>query len=149
MKGQPQQDPEPSAGLEEFPGIPLEYVEVLRSRGIVHAVSLLEATPTAEHLDRLAADTGIPAGRLEEIRGLCELTRVPAVGPALSRVLYYCGIRSVRALAAESPGSLGEKLAGAGKAYPGVTNSLGNEQLLRCLQQAGAMLEDNRGAEQA
>ena len=64
MKGDTSHDPEPVAGLNEFPGIPLEYVQVLRSRGIVQADRLLEATRTAEHLGRLAADTGIPAGRL-------------------------------------------------------------------------------------
>lgn len=149
MKGDTSHDPEPVAGLNEFPGIPLEYVQVLRSRGIVQAARLLEATRTAEHLGRLAADTGIPAGRLEEIRGLCELTRVPTVGPVLSRVLYYSGIRSVRALAAESQESLRKKLAGVGKTYPEAAASLGDEELLRCLQQAGAIIDGNRGGEQA
>jgi hypothetical protein len=39
MKGDTSHDPEPVAGLNEFPGIPLEYVQVLRSRGIVQAVA--------------------------------------------------------------------------------------------------------------
>jgi hypothetical protein len=96
--------------LRDFPGIPLEYAEVLKSRGILHSGELLQALRHRDALGPLARATGIPSRRLEELRALCDLARVQGTTPAVVRELYRAGIRSAGELAREDPVSLGQKL---------------------------------------
>jgi len=80
--------------LSGFPGIPFEYVEILKARGIKHTGDLFKQVQTERQQDEISASTGIPSYRLNELFTLCELTRVSGVNSIFARVLYESGIRS-------------------------------------------------------
>lgn len=93
--------------LADFPGIPFEYVELLKSRGIRNTRDFFEQVQTGQQQKDLSLYTGIPAYRLEELYALCDLSRVTGVGGIFARVLYEAGIRSAREYAeADVPGLL-------------------------------------------
>ncbi len=85
--------------LSNFPGIPFEYTELLKSRGIKHTKDLFEGVQTKQQQDQMAAETGIPAYRLKELFSLCDLSRITGVGGVFSRIIYEAGIRSVEEFA--------------------------------------------------
>jgi hypothetical protein len=80
--------------LSNFPGIPYEYVEILKSRGIKNTKDLFEQVQTDQQQARLAESTGIPVYRLKELFTLCDLSRITGVGGIFARVVYEAGIRS-------------------------------------------------------
>ena len=80
--------------LPNFPGIPYEYVEILKSRGIKNTKDLFEQVQTDQQQARLAESTGIPVYRLKELFTLCDLSRITGVGGIFARVVYEAGIRS-------------------------------------------------------
>jgi len=80
--------------LSDFPGIPFEYAELLRSRGLNNTRKLFEQAQTQEQQMLLSRDTGIPVYRIRELYCLCDLSRITGVGALFSRVLYEAGIRS-------------------------------------------------------
>jgi len=81
--------------LSSFPGIPFEYVELLKSRGITSTKDFFEQVQTAQPQEQLARDTGIPLYRIEELFTLCDLSRITGVGGVFARVVYEAGIRSI------------------------------------------------------
>lgn len=85
--------------LSNFPGIPFEYTELLKSRGIKHTKDLYEQVQTKQQQARMAADTGIPSYRMEELFSLCDLSRISGVGGVFARIIYEAGISSVEAFA--------------------------------------------------
>ncbi len=85
--------------LSSFPGIPFEYTEILKSRGIKHTKDLFEGLQTKQQQDQMAAETGIPAYRLKELFSLCDLSRITGVGGVFSRIIYEAGIRSAEEFA--------------------------------------------------
>jgi len=85
--------------LSNFPGIPFEYVELLKSRGIKHSKDLFEQVQTNQQQKRMAADTGIPSYRIEELFTLCDLSRITGAGGLFARIIYEGGIRSVKEFA--------------------------------------------------
>ena len=80
--------------LSNFPGIPFEYVEILKSRGIKNTRDLFERVQTEPQQAGLSVNTGIPAYRLKELFSLCDLSRITGVGGIFARVLYEAGIPS-------------------------------------------------------
>jgi hypothetical protein len=80
--------------LSNFPGIPYEYAEILKSRGIKNTKDLFEQVQADQQQAQLAVSTGIPVYRLEELFILCELSRITGVGGIFARVVYEAGIRS-------------------------------------------------------
>lgn len=80
--------------LSDFPGIPFEYIELLKSRGLKNTRKLYEQVQTEELQADLSANTGIPAYRLKELFSLCNLSRITGVGGIFARVLYEADIRS-------------------------------------------------------
>lgn len=80
--------------LSAFPGIPFEYVEILKARGIKHTGDLFERVQTERQQDDLSVSTGIPSYRLNELFTLCDLSRATGVGGIFARVLFEAGIRS-------------------------------------------------------
>lgn len=93
--------------LLEFPGIPFEYVELLKSRGIRNTKDFFEQVQSNAQQEELSSNTGIPVYRLEELYALCDLSRVTGVGGIFARVLYEAGIRSAREFSeADVPGLL-------------------------------------------
>lgn len=80
--------------LSAFPGIPFEYTEVMKSRGLVNTRDFFERVQTEDQKAKVSKDTGIPQARLEELFALCDLSRITGVGGLFARVVYEAGIRS-------------------------------------------------------
>lgn len=80
--------------LSAFPGVPFEFTEVLKTRGIANTRDFFEQVQTEEQQRSVSGDTGIPVARLKELYALCDLGRITGVGAVLARVVYETGIRS-------------------------------------------------------
>jgi hypothetical protein len=86
--------------LSDFPGIPLEYTEVLKTRGIRNTRDFFVSVQNIAQRTLMAKQTGIPESRLREIFALCDLSRITGVGGFYARIIYEAGIRSVYDFAA-------------------------------------------------
>ena len=86
--------------LSDFPGIPLEYTEVLKTRGIRNTRDFFESVQNTAQRTLVAKQTGIPESRLREIFALCDLSRITGVGGFYARIIYEAGLRSVYDFAA-------------------------------------------------
>ena len=80
--------------LSEFPGIPFEYTELLKSKGIASTRKFFELARTPSQRKVMSGSTGIPEARLEELFALCDLSRITGVGGSMARIIYQAGIRS-------------------------------------------------------
>lgn len=80
--------------LSAFPGVPFEFTEVLKTRGMVNTRDFFEQVQSEEQQRRCSRDTGIPVTRLKELHALCDLSRITGVGAVFARILYETGIRS-------------------------------------------------------
>ena len=65
-------NPKKPSPISDLPGIPFEYGEVLKSRGIRNTTDFLEKVKTVEQRTAMARLTGIPEARLLEIHRLCD-----------------------------------------------------------------------------
>jgi hypothetical protein len=92
--------------LSSFPGIPFEYAELLKSRGIRSTKDFFEQVQSEQQQAVLAVSTGIPAYRLKELYSLCDLSRITGVGGIFARVLYTAGIRCTELFASSDTASL-------------------------------------------
>ena len=54
--------------LSDFPGIPFEYTEVLKSRGLKNTRDFFEKVQTGEQKAKVSKETGIPLERLWELQ---------------------------------------------------------------------------------
>lgn len=89
--------------LSDFPGIPHEYAESLRSAGLTSTRDLFEAVQAPGGQRKLAGRTGIPAGRIRELACLCDLSRITGMGPLFARITYMAGVRTLGEFAAAEP----------------------------------------------
>jgi len=80
--------------LSDFPGIPFEYLELLKSKGILNTKELYDLVHLEQQQQDLSSSTGIPVYRLKELFCLCDLSRITGVDGIFARVLYEAGIRS-------------------------------------------------------
>ena len=85
--------------LSDFPGVPFEYTEALRSLGFRNTRDFFELAQTGPLRSELASISGIPEARLLELFALCDLSRITGVGGTMARFCYEAGIRSVREFA--------------------------------------------------
>jgi predicted flap endonuclease-1-like 5' DNA nuclease len=85
--------------LADFPGIPFEYIESLRAKGIKNTKQFFELFQDEGERKELARSTGIPEERLKEILALSDLARITGVGGVFARVVYASGIGSTRQFA--------------------------------------------------
>lgn len=92
--------------LSDFPGIPFEYTELLKSRGIKNTKDLFEQVQSDPQQAEMASKTGIPQYRLKELVSLCDLSRITGVGGIFARVIYEAGIRSTREFASTDSSGL-------------------------------------------
>jgi len=127
--------------LGNFPGIPVEYVEVLRTKRILDTAGFLKATPTAHDSVKLASSTGIPAGRIREIRALCDLARIRGVGAETARVLYHAGIRSTDQLAESDAALLYRELNALPGAYKDVIRPMQEKDLRESIECARFIIQ--------
>jgi hypothetical protein len=119
----------PPLPLHRFPGIPFEYAEILKSKGINHSGNFMDMAETAQQCILLARTTGIPENRISELRSLCDLARIRGIDPRLARVIYQVNIRSVGKMAKEDPASLYQKISKCSEAYAEVITSLQVEEM--------------------
>jgi hypothetical protein len=82
--------------LSDFPGIPFEYTELLKSRGIRNTRDFFEKVQSRKQQKDLSLSSGIPEYRLKELYTLCDLSRITGVGGIFARVVYEAGIQSTR-----------------------------------------------------
>lgn len=94
--------------LSDFPGVPFEYTESLRSKGFRNTRDFFELAQTGPMRSDLASVTGIPEARLLESFSLCDLSRITGVGGTMARYCYEAGIRSVREFADAQPPQFSE-----------------------------------------
>lgn len=87
--------------LSGFPGIPFEYTESLRSKGIRNTREFFHLAQSLPERKEWASKTGIPEARLLELFALCDLSRITGAGGKASRLFYEAGIRSVSEFAGE------------------------------------------------
>jgi hypothetical protein len=85
--------------LSDFPGIPFEYTESLKSKGIKTTRDFFQGAQTGPMRVELASKTGIPEARLLELFVLCDLSRITGIGGTAARLFYEAGIRSVHEFA--------------------------------------------------
>ena len=85
--------------LADFPGIPYEYVEVLKANKIRNTREFFQGVQTTRQQQEVAGKTGIPKERLKEIFALSDLSRITGVGGVFARIVYEAGIRSVEEFA--------------------------------------------------
>jgi hypothetical protein len=119
----------PTHSLHLFPGVPFEFVEILKTRGIEHTGHFLELTETGQQCSLLARHTGIPENRIVELRSLCDLSRIRGIEPPLARVMLVAKVSSVKQMASERPASLYQRIAGSPGPYPEVTSALQKREI--------------------
>ena len=115
--------------LSSFPGIPYEYVELLKSRGIKNTKSFYEQVQSDQQQAQLAESTGIPVYRLEELFILCDLSRITGVGGIFARVIYEAGINSTAAFAGTDASTLLERCRKVIEKHGYVVGNLGEEDM--------------------
>lgn len=120
--------------LSDFPGIPYEYTELLKSKGIRNTRRFFELAQTDEQRKKMAGNTGIPEERLRELYALCDLSRITGVGAAMARMVYESGIRSTR------------EFSGTKERF---SAELGEEDIRYCLAYAKVIAEMDRNQEPA
>jgi hypothetical protein len=116
--------------LSGFPGIPFEYTELFKSRGIRNSKELFEQLPTDQEQGEFSLESGIPAYRIKELFTLCELSRITGVGGLFARVLYETGIRTPGDYAKADPSILLENCRTIIKKHEYAAGNLGMKDIL-------------------
>lgn len=129
--------------LSEFPGIPLEYTEVLLSRKIRNTRDFFESVQTSLQQIEVSKATGIPEARLREIFSLCDLSRITGVGGFYARIVYHAGIRSVKEFADTDAATHNELYLEILDKYNYPVKALGEDDLLYCINYAILLSEFN------
>jgi hypothetical protein len=132
--------------LSGIPGIPFEFGEALRSRGIRSTKDFFESVQTDEQQIRVSKVTGIPESRLKEIYCLCDLSRITGVGGLYSRILYESGIRSVRDFVQIDIGAHRTRSLAVIEKYGYPVKPLSENDIRYCLDVACVILEMNQKA---
>lgn len=115
--------------LSNFPGIPFEYVELLKSGGIINTRDFFEQLQTEEQQKDLSAGSGIPEYRLKELYSLCDLSRITGVGGIFARILYEAGTRSVEEYVNTDPSTQLKKCLDVIEKYGYAAGNLGEDDI--------------------
>jgi nucleotidyltransferase/DNA polymerase involved in DNA repair len=127
--------------ITEFPGIPYEYTELLKTKGIKNTGELFEKLNSEALLAEMAVQTGIPVYRLKELYSLCDLSRITGVGAVFARVIYEAGIRSLSGFAYAEPSWQVEKYRAVITKYRYRTGSPGLDDIRYCIDYARIIAE--------
>ena len=131
--------------LSNFPGIPYEYVELLKSKGIKNTKNLFEEVQSEHQQAQLAASTGIPEYRLKELFSLCDLSRITGVEGLFARVIYEAGIRSTLEFARTEATSQVEKYLAVIEKYGYPAGDIGVEDIRYSINYASVVVAyDNK-----
>ena len=85
-----------SVRLDKFSGIPKDTLEKLDAIGISNTRQMFNQARKREERAQLSIKTGIPIESLNELIGLCDLSRAYGVGPVFARMIYDIGITSIQ-----------------------------------------------------
>ena len=129
--------------LSDLPGIPFEFTEVLKSRGIRNTRDFFESVQTAQQRKEVSAMTGIPESRIIEIFSLCDLTRITGVGWLYSKIIYDSGIRSTREFAETDALAHIHAYRETIEKYGYQAEILGEDDMQYCIDYAHVILETN------
>ncbi len=97
--------------IEDIEGIGLAYAEKLGAAGIEDTERLLELCCDAAGRKRVAAASGIDAGRLLKWANMADLCRVEGIGPEFAELLEAAGVDTVKELRTRNPDNLAERMA--------------------------------------
>ena len=131
--------------LVDFPGIPFEYVELMKARGIKNTRDLFEQVQTDEQQKEFSTKSGIPDYRLNEMFSLCDLSRITGVGGIFARILYEAGIRSVEEYVRTEPSKQLKNCQAVIEKYGYAAGKLGEEDIRYGINYAKVVLAcDNK-----
>lgn len=129
--------------LSDFPGIPLEYTEVLKTKGIRNTRELFESAQSPEQRKMISGQCGIPEERLRELFSLCDLSRITGVGAFYARIIYHAGIKSLLDFAKTDPATHNELYMAILNRFGYPVKALGEEDIQYCINYATLLLELN------
>ena len=101
---------EPIVPVDMIDGVGPSYADELTKAGIVSTIALVERCDSPEAIERLAEQTGIGAGLIENWVKDADLTRVSGVGAETMATLNQFGVGTVKSLAAQSASDLRSKM---------------------------------------
>jgi len=127
--------------LSDFPGIPYEYVEVLKSKGIRHTREFFESAQTREQQQGLSHHTGIPMVRLQELFALSDLSRITGIGGVFARIVYEAGVKSVEQFALTRAVDQYEKYMAIIRMHKYPAGHFDEEDIQYCIDYAKVILE--------
>jgi hypothetical protein len=127
--------------ISDLPGIPYEYSEVLKTKGIRNTRDYFESVQTASQRENVSGLTGIPESRLMEIACLCDLTRITGVGALYARFIYDSGIRSAKEFAKTEPAFHFLKYKERLKKYKYPIAPVSEEDIQYCIDYANVIVE--------
>ncbi len=127
--------------ISEFPGVPFEYVEILKSKGLRHTREYFELVQTEDQRNHFAEVTGIPKERLNEIFALCNLSRITGIGELFARIVYESGMRSVEAFAKTRASIHIDKYKATIHKYGYTSGNLSEEDIQYCIEHAKMVME--------
>jgi len=133
--------------LTNFPGIPYEYTEVLKSKGLVNTKAFFEQVQCEEQKREVTRQTGIPLARIRELHALCDLSRITGVGGVFARVVYESGIRSVREFALAQASEHHRLYRVVTDTYGYKAGSISEEDIRYCIEYAKVVAESDNEAE--
>ena len=133
--------------LVNFPGIPFEYIELLKSRGLKSTRDIYEKLQTGQEQSEFSGTSGIPQYRLKEIYTLCELSRITGVGGVFARILYEAGIQSTEDFAHMDPPELLERSRQVIEKYGYEAGKLGEKDMQYGISYAKVLVACDRKAE--
>jgi nucleotidyltransferase/DNA polymerase involved in DNA repair len=127
--------------LSDFPGIPYEFTEVLKSRGIRNTRDFFEKVQSSAQRREVSTSTGIPESRLQEIYSLCDLSRITGVGGLYARIIFEAGISSTLDFANTNAATHNEKYLKVIEKYAYPAKPLGEDDIRYCIDYAKVILE--------
>lgn len=96
--------------IEQIDGIGSAYGAQLRAAGIQTTTHLLEAAADSAGRKKLAADTGIDAGRILHWANMADLMRIKGVGTQFAELLEAAGVDTVKELRSRNAANLAAKM---------------------------------------
>ena len=134
-------DPARAYPLSDFPGIPFEYAESLRSKRIRNSREFFEQVQTSVQQKEWSGATGIPEVRLKELFALCDLCRITGVEPVFARIIYEAGIRSTKEFADTDAAGQHQKYLDIIEKYGYDAEHFVEEDIQYCIDYANVILE--------
>ena len=101
---------EPIVPVDLIDGVGPSYATELTKAGVISTIALVERCDSPEAIERLAEQTGIGAGLIENWVNDADLTRVSGVGAETMATLNRFGVGTVKSLATQSAADLRAKM---------------------------------------